>query len=327
MECSYKTSNFKRKFGIEIEIGNEIKKNEIRSFILDVSDKTVYVSRYDISTDNSYWHIKDDSTCGKLGKKGPKGIEIASFVGYTIKDLKHIAKTSQYLLRKNVCVNDNCGLHYHFDASDLSPEQVGKILYFWIKLEPFMSLGLPKRRIANYYCKMYCDLDLFYLLNTCASEDFVNYKKVYEIFKPTDFSYNQNDDRKKNLNLVNYARCESFKINKRKTIEFRWPEGSLKSQDIKNWGILFSNFINSAIHREKIIQDPKTLYDYLYILGFKDEKITILSKDLYQAKAWFLNRIIKNLDFDTIHRIFSDRFYLPYKKDVEDNFNLISTDI
>ena len=85
-KITYRKYDIQRRFGVELEIGSEVKKKDIQSLILKNSDHFAYVTRYALSSENSYWHIKDDATCGLKGRKGPKGVEIASYIGKNLSD-------------------------------------------------------------------------------------------------------------------------------------------------------------------------------------------------------------------------------------------------
>lgn len=317
MDCIFRKFCTSRRFGVELEVGNEIKKPAIRRHISNVSNRTVHTSKYNLSTNNTYWHVKDDSTCGIEGKDGPKGVEIASFIASGINDLNHICDVADYLKRKGVKVNNNCGLHIHVDASDLSEQQVGRILGSWIKLEPFLALSLPSRRIGNPYCEM------IYNKASVAGMHILDLNldplAIYYALKPNDFSYYENEDRRVTLNLVNYCRAIEFKNNIRKTIELRWPEGTIDSTEIKNWVRLFLNFIEYA--KDAAVPDNSdcpTISEAMNLLGLGHSNVfTILSEGLLQTKIWLLERIVNNVnwqlfDIMTIRQIPKKNDFIKY---------------
>lgn len=333
MECILKKFDTRRRFGVELEVGNEIKKPTIRRHILSVSSKSVYTSKYNLSTNNAYWHVKDDSTCGVEGRGGPRGIEVASFIASGIKDLNHICDVADHLKGKGVKVNNNCGLHIHADASDLCEQQVGRILASWIKLEPFLALALPIRRIDNPYCEMFWKLfpninnhQLFSPLVSILDLK-LDPLIIYDSLKPTDMSYYENDDRRVTLNLVNYCRAVKQKNSSRKTIELRWPEGTLDSNEIKNWVRLFLNFIECA--KDAPIPDCSvcpTVSEAMNFLGLgHSNKFTILSEGLLNTKIWLLERIVNNPDFDNSRAMMgAPVLFYPTKKDFIEYLNFIS---
>lgn len=291
---TYRKFDGKRRFGVELEVGNSVKKPKIRALIQENTDRLVKNSRYSLSTSNSYWHVKDDSTCGPMGNNGPKGIEIASFIARGLDDLKEIADMADLLAKSKVTVNNYCGLHIHADASDINANSAGIIIANWLKIERFLSLALPSRRFS-----IYCELllttlgkqyDIFFENKDLKSVDF------YKHFMPNNLSYYGNIDRRVNLNFVNYYRSVLTGSDVRKTIELRWPEGTLNSKDITNWVKLYLNFIDNA----KNLNVPKkweiTLDDFLDILGLG--KNNILDENLIETKIWLLERIINNKNFE-----------------------------
>lgn len=308
MHVVYRKFTTPRKFGVELEVGNEIKKPTIRRLIKLKSEKTVQTSRYVPSINNSWWHVKDDATCGVLGRDGPKGIEIASFVASGVSDLSHICEVADFLSTSGVKVNDNCGLHIHVDASDITIEQVGRILSSWIKIESFLSLALPIRRRNNFYCEMISGKadNIYSLIGLGKQRIERNIATViYEILRPDDISLYENRDRRVTLNLVNYCRAIKQNHLNRKTIELRWPEGTLNGNDIKNWVRLFLNFIEYAKNSPVLDNnDFPSLQEGLNILGLGHRNnFCILSEGLLATKIWLLERMLKNPDFDKLRML------------------------
>lgn len=324
MEYVFRKFNFPRRFGVELEVGHEIKKPTIRRQILSVSNKDVHTSRYNLSTNNDYWHVKDDATCGVKGHSGPKGVEIASFIASGLKDLNHICDVADHLLKYGVKVNNNCGLHIHVDVSDISEDQMSRILASWVRVEPFLALTVPFMRVISPYAEPY--FLMFYRLDIDPLNKIVSPQEVYRALKPQDLSYYENFDRRRTLNLVNYCRAIKEGHNTRKTIEFRWPEGTLCAEDIKNWVRLFVNFVEHAKDIKYVIRKGHpTLNEVMYLLGLghTKEKFAILSDGLLTTKAWLLNRLIKNPDFN---QGFVSCWKLPiyHKKECEEYLNFIS---
>jgi len=223
----YKKFDSQRRFGVELETGNTLTKAKVRNVIKAISDHSSYVTKYQLSGESESWHVKDDATCGPLGRNGPKGVEIASFVARGIADLQHIGEVAQELYRAGCRVNDNCGLHVHAEAKDLSLYNVGVILAHWIKIEPVLAMSLPLSRNANVYCRRMLDKRPDGGWQRINMEMDWKPTDLYHSLKPTNLSYYENDDRRVNLNLVNYTRAMVYETNHRKTLELRWPEGTL----------------------------------------------------------------------------------------------------
>ena len=109
----YRGFSSSRRFGVEIEMGHEVKKKQVQNLLNEYSFYPTVITRYALSSNNLYWHIKDDATCGIHGRYGPKGVEIASYIGSGIGDIDHISDTAEKLAESGCQVNDNCGLHIH----------------------------------------------------------------------------------------------------------------------------------------------------------------------------------------------------------------------
>lgn len=293
----YKKFVLKRRFGVEIETSNTFTKNKVKTILSGLSCRDSFITKYQLSGDSDSWHIKDDATCGPEGREGPKGVEIASFVGKNITDLRHISDTAAGLYKAGSRVNENCGLHVHAEARDLTIDQVATLVAYWLKIEPIISASMPSHRRDNSYCEMLC--------KKFSNKDFLNLllknktkkEEVWQFFRPEDLNYYENKDRRLTLNLVNYARAIQNSSLHRKTLELRWPEGTLNKSDIHCWVIFFLNFIETC----KNIPLPQNLQsanleDTLTYLGLNHDKhfFYIFSEDLHNTKTWFLERLIKN---------------------------------
>ena len=107
--------------------------------------------------------------------------------------------------------------------------------------------------------------------------------------------------RRKNLNLVNFYNALRLKTTLRKTLELRWPEGSLNCEDIKNWVLMFVSFIDNVkkkdfsyiknLDKDNII----SLIDLFDIIGFGhdnnfsifDSKKGLNSSKIDVVSSWF----------------------------------------
>lgn len=293
----YQKFNSQRRFGVELEMDESIKKPKIRSLLKSMSNHGIYTSRYEVSGDSDVWHIKDDSTCGSKGKMGPRGIELASFVAKGITDLKHIADVADGLSRAGCKINDNCGMHIHAEARDLTSSDIAVILAHWIKIEPILAMAMPATRINNEYCRFCLDRSQFSEAIRKEAGRQWDTLSFFALMTPKNLSYYENEDRRVTLNLVNFFRASYYDSNTRKTIELRWPEGTLNGVDIKCWVRIFLNFIEIC----KNLQMPKNLLPCnldevltCFGLNHKDENFVILSEGLHETKTWLLERFIKH---------------------------------
>jgi hypothetical protein len=298
-KLKYVKFDSQRRFGVELEVGNEVKKKAVQSAISSVSKYSAYVSRYALSNNNRYWHIKDDATCGLKGRNGPKGVEIASFIGNGISDIEHISFVSSKLNEIGCKTNHNCGLHVHAEVSDLTMNQVAVIVAHWIKIERLISMILPIRRYQSEHCKFMfapsCEDNVFGL---CRKKKYTCHDFL-EAVSPKNLSYFDNDDRRYNLNLVNLVRAVKDNSPNRRTIELRWPEGTLDPLDIRCWVKIFLLFIDNCKDKKM----PRNLehcglVEGLQMFGLNHPKDTfiIMSESIHETKTWFLERILNYKD-------------------------------
>jgi hypothetical protein len=280
-------------FGIEYELSNNLNKEDIRDLINDFYDfspwdrRVIKITDYQQTNDNDYWHIKHDSTCGPLGKYFDNGWEIASFIGRGISDLQHIVAAGEHLRQYGAQVNDNCGLHIHFGASNITENQMGVILAYWIKLEKILSQMVPERRRNSIHCKL--------LRNSVFLQKSYTAAGLWDALRPTNFIPYENDQRRFSLNLVNYAQALIEPAFSRKTVEFRLPEGTLSKFNVINWFY----FLQTVINKSKNMPMPPTLrsFSLKQFLDFLDyEKFAKESNNCNNFKfeffIWMLGRIL-----------------------------------
>lgn len=291
-QIDYRKFSSQRRFGIELEFGNSMPKTKVGTVIRSVSSIPVLTTQYQPSIDNNFWHVKSDATCGPFGRLGPKGVEVASFIGKGVDNLQHITDVALELSKAGCKVNDNCGLHIHVDAVDLSIRQVGNLLAHWFKIEQCLQFSLPERRRNNEYCKLLgSKIQVPKHLPLLSSPE-----NFYCFVAPVNLGYFENQDRRVNFNIVNYTRAMFYGSDVRKTIELRWPEGTLESADIKGWTVLFLYFIEICKNRSFPVNlESTSLTEMLIYLGLGQEgsKFSILSEYLLDIKIWLLERFVK----------------------------------
>jgi len=326
-QIKYKKFDSQRRFGVELEVGNEVKKKQVQAAIKSVSDLDVYASGYALSNNNRFWHVKDDASCGKRGRSGPKGVEIASFIARGINDINHITQVAKRLQEIGCQVNQYCGLHIHAEAIDLSVEQMASVVAHWIKIEHIVSLSLPDARLNNHYCQYVFDPDsLFTIKNQNVVMRHKRYKAqdFWETVRPENTSFYNNPDRRINLNLVNFARAKQAQTLARGTLELRWPEGTLDPLDIRCWVRLFLHFIETCKNRPM----PKDLLSCdlrgaLKLMGLhhEDKNFVVLSRGLHETKTWFLNRILNQFKIQEAHEQFCSKVMCDAYNILQDMWN------
>lgn len=290
----YKKFTAKRHFGLELEVGKEISISRIQEVIASNSFVPVKTGFYRATLNNSYWEVKHDGSCGKnVDKYGINegGYEIVSYKGYSIKDLTHICKIGQKVKQAGCIVNKNCGMHLHVDVSDFTVSQMGVMIANWLCIEKVLLQAVPSVRKNNKFCNPMQNL------RPKLKETIANGLQVWNHYKPYTSKLHDNFDRRCAMNIVNFYRSINLKSFKRCTVEFRFPEGTLVPQTIKNWGRILINFVNKMANQKLIISSIKnyTLSETLEILGLSgnSEEFHILSPGLHESKIWLLKRIIR----------------------------------
>jgi len=278
-----------------MEFGNEIPLREIEICIQANSSMPLKTKYYKQSVNNNNWDLKLDGSCGKkIDQYGMNegGFELSSFKARGVKQMQHIAKMAKCLKRLGVKVNKNCGFHVHVDVSDFDEFRMGMLIANWISIEEIILQTVPSNRRYNKFC---------FPLKSHGMPNGGNYlspEELWHFYKPKTTSLTSTE-RRRSLNLVNYFRFKNLKNFKRSTVEFRFPEGTLVEDNIKNWIRFLVNFVCNTpqdcdLTKEKNLLS-KNLKDALFILGLGSNKtnFTILSQGLLDTKIWFLKRLCR----------------------------------
>jgi hypothetical protein len=289
MKVAYKKFACNRCFGVELEASNTVKQSFIKKVIENSSPiPTKMSSGWQLSKGNKFWHVKKDSTCGVQGKGKDKGWEIASYKGSTVSDIIHMAEIAENLRLAGLEVNNNCGLHVHVEVKDYTTREMGKLIGYWLKIEDILMESVPFRRSLSHYCN---PLRANRPRTLTPTPD-----QLWSHHCPICLSPFENPERWMTLNLVNYATGLLYKNYSRTTVEFRFPEGTLVQEDVKNWIRLFVHFVDVV----KTLPDPESiltanLEEALSILGLHhtEDTFNIFSKGLFETRAWFLRRILR----------------------------------
>jgi hypothetical protein len=311
----------KRRFGVEIEVSNNVTKQQIGQAIQEYeityknpSHKrmrsvrvTTGLAGWAQTRKNSYWHVKYDSTCGPLGKNIDSGWEIASYIGSGIGDIDHISRLARFLNNFGLETNLNCGLHIHIEVKDFSSIEIGILLARWLKVEELLIKICHSSRKQNEYCKSLRSVleqrkktgsfmklidDSFNGTNYIGSP-----LDLWAILHPLDLGVHNNQEKKVTLNTVGFAISQFNPDYSRPTIELRLPESLLDEKHVKNWIRLILNFVETSKVSNKCprcLTPSLNLSEILSYLGLSDDNgFMILEHELLSTKVWFLNKIIE----------------------------------
>lgn len=305
MRVNFKEFDSNRKFGVELEVSATKTREEIRDIILshDIfhdTHATTGTGSYGWSDtrDNDYWHVKYDSTCGPLGKKKDHGWEIASYIASGIDDIENISSLARYLNKEGLEVNDNCGLHIHVEVKDFSTRDMGALLARWIKVEPWLFSACAARRQKSIYCRPMTQRQQ----DKCSFYHSELPEQFWYDMMPTNTSTHNNNEKKFSLNTVGYAVRMMHPLYDRSTVELRLPECLLDKDHVKNWIVLFVNFVETCSHSIFAPQNTdrcENIQDVLDVLGLgktPNGTFQILDHELFGAKTWFLKKLISHAD-------------------------------
>lgn len=297
----YKEFPHNRKFGVELELSNNVNKKDIgyflRYFECESEQKAVKISDgstgWAATNNNDYWHVKYDSTCGPLGKGLDYGWEVASYIGRGLRDVEHIGGAAGYLRSSGCEVNENCGLHVHVDAADFSAYMMGLMLSRWMKIESVLLSICDPCRCNNIHAKPLsskCDIKMI-------SYSPILVMSFWDRIKPTNLETHDNDDKRYTLNTVNYAIGLNNRNYSRKTVELRMPECKLDKDHVSNWTSLILNFVETSSKKCQVpmtIRPSESIEEVLSYLGLGgNDEFYILDKELTDLKIWFLTNLSK----------------------------------
>lgn len=301
MKIEYRKFQSSRRFGVEFEMSNTLTRKGVADVIKSVSERHVRVSRYELSSKNDYWHVKSDSSCGPRGIDGPSGTEVATYICSGSKDIDHVSRTMSEVRRRGAAVNEHCGLHVHVEVSDFTEDDIGRMLLFWFAIEPVMVCAMPFSRRNNKYCKTLTSvhdhvfLEWMYRLNGA--------KSVANMFKPCNDLFMDSAQKRRTVNVVNFYKAMDSDDQPRKTVEFRWPEGTLRPSDIRSWVVIFLSFVDNVKGRlgcpleYMCKRGGVDVCDFLEILGlgtvWSDGKgFSMLDHRLLRTRKWLLRRLV-----------------------------------
>lgn len=286
-----------RRFGVELELNSFDGKSRpdqgqkpagidyIGMLVRRNSKEGVEVRDWEHTHGNDVWVIKPDSSCGLEVctpiMKGCKGIE------RTVRVVKAIGDDPK------ITADQRCSVHIHAEVGDLTPDEMAKVIIYWIKSEPVFMDSVPESRKCNRYCQP------------------IGRQEIVE--HDSNFSFNDLIKRVGNVKYYSLNTNQYVRGN-RKTIEFRIGEGDgcKDAFFVKNWVRLILHFMEMARRLPLPGQLPEN-YDptkagpedqwlsYLWldpkdvfkVLGFNGDYD--LSPGLQQTRDWLLARIKKNI--------------------------------
>lgn len=295
MRVKYKTFDSTRNFGVELEVGNEYPRSFISSIIKNYTNMKVNISNYTQSVNNEHWVVKTDASCGRKTRSNginEGGYEIASFVASGTSDIEKIAKVAHGLKRGGIRANNNCGYHIHVNVADFTENDMGKLISYWLLIEDVFFNIVPFRRTVNRYCKKVKikNNNFEKAMNAIKEKDI---SKIWELYKPRTINIRNPAEKRYSLNLLNFYAATKTKF-KRKTIEFRFPEGTLCQETVKNFIFILLSFVENTRQLGNPRYKNMNVETFFDICGLSSDKfLYILDNNLIKTKVWILKRLIR----------------------------------
>lgn len=220
-----------RSFGIELEIAginHQTALTALHAVGIAVQDES-----YNHTT-RSHWKLVGDGSV-----RG--GFEIVSPVLHGEEGIAQAMTVAEALFDAGATVNRTCGFHVHFDASELTVEDVKTIVRRYADHETEIDAIMPpsRRGTANFYCNTLAGISFARLMNATTINEMASVMGS-RYFK---------------VNLMSFQRHG--------TIEFRQHSGTVNANKIANWVRFLGQFIdvckeqNHAPAQTPVIDHPR----------------------------------------------------------------------
>ncbi len=220
---SFMPQVFNKKFGVEIESYGVNKESLIQG--LTTAGIQVQAENYNHTT-REHWKIVSDSSI-----QGEHAFELVSPILKGEEGLEQVKKVSEVLVRLRAKINKSCGMHIHFDATDLTLNQWKNIFINYANLEGTIDHFMPISRRAN---------------NSNFCQSIIRYK---------DLIATANSIRKiSEIVSTRYTKINAQSFSRHNTIEFRQHSGTVEFEKVEKWVRFLHNLIDYSKHNQ-IIND------------------------------------------------------------------------
>lgn len=259
--------DYNRKFGVEIECVGESPVQTLDLFYdLQDSGLDVEISK-DILHNPYRWSIAQDSTL--VGKEPIELITPALF--FNPDGLFKVNQGLRNLVHHKFEINDSCGLHVHWGASDFTGEHVLNLLRLYAKYEKVIDLFLdPSRREnRNKNCQSLIKHGGFEWIGSLQKP---LYLQAFQI--ANEFQRTQKIESADSLPSARHHKVNVTSINKYETIEFRQHQGTLNYFDVYYWILFTGQMINRAKTSCFNVRPGKATFGSLMkVLGLTNEQM------------------------------------------------------
>ncbi len=191
-----------------------------------------------------------------------EGIEMVSSPSSGDILYQQIRDLSEWAIEHDALVNSSCGLHVHFDSTNLDYRQVAYIAIVYKEFEPYLKSMMPPSRQDSRWCKEF-PMSVDNLLSIHSEEMLVQ-------------EYYESMDCNPSIEKYNDARYCGLNIHSRYfhgSLEFRLHSGTLNPTKIRNWVRILNAIIEKGIelesskeHIDKFLGDD-IRYTFKKVLG------------------------------------------------------------
>lgn len=206
-----------RKFGIELEISN-ISMRQSYEAIRAIGIR-VEIEGYNHTDHADHWKIVRDGSV-------ENGHEVVSPILIGQDGLNEAVRVANALKAAGASANKTCGFHVHFDAHEMTVNEIRTICTRYAKYEAEIDRFMPRSRRAdnNRFCR-----------SVVREFGYTEFKTATTVERLADAQ----EDRYFKVNLKAYLRHH--------TIEFRQHSGTVEAEKIQNWILFLDDFVNESV--------------------------------------------------------------------------------
>jgi hypothetical protein len=229
--------------------------------------------------------------------------------------LKQIAELGTALSRSDAEVTSACGLHVHVDARDLKHADIARLMRLYAAFEDLLYSMVPPSRSSGTYSKK-CgarfarELEFagpYYHpgINPVKALKRTVAQAVYGTVNTRDYARQSKPGcRYVGMNVHSWYMRNGQ--SKRGTIEFRFPSGTVNTNKIQSWGMLFARLVDLATtltdsQVKTIVADVGTGYDRAFKLmcAFRQFSAHVIKGNVKLA-AFVTERIGSHCEIDAV---------------------------
>lgn len=191
--------------------------------------------------------------------------------------VKQIASICDVLNSAGANIGINCGLHVHVDARDFNFHDIKKLLKIYTAIEPALFYMVPKHRRNSKYCR---PLESHYanVLENKIPHKTLRKNIVYDVYGDNQSTVYRNSK----YGPAHYDALNVHSWFFRGTIECRLFEGTTNAYDIINWGMMWANILDTALHLsdteiDGFLNKKKPIDNLINIISHNNELIKFIN--------------------------------------------------